>query len=264
MVWFISLIVLINNSCQKLDDKPRVLVLAHAGMSLFEERAILPANSFEVIKHSVNVLGSEGIEIDVQMTKDSVLVLFHDANITTSPGFSGCIGNYNWNVIKDLKLNNSNYNLARLDSVMDFLIENNVKVFLDLKPFNFCENANKSYSAFANCIDSIMNKYDDDQKKLVIAGSFNVDLLNSLNVIYKCVERTNVDAAIELAEMYDYQYLMLPISVINDTTAEKLKNTPFNWGVFGGKSNGEIRKTIGFKPSCFISDNFVYTQKITD
>lgn len=263
MVWCTLLTILIGSSCKKQEYKPSVLVFAHAGMSLFGERSIYPANSFETIEYSVDVLGAEGIEIDVQMTKDSVLVLFHDAYITTSPEYDGCIGTYNWDVLKDLKLNNSLYSITKLEPVMDFLVSRNVKIFLDLKPYNFCKSENQPFEVFRNGLDSIMTNYTEDQKKLIIAGSFNVKLLLSLNTIYKSIETANVDSAIELAEENGFHYIMLPSKLVGEEEALKLDRSPFNWGVFGGKSNGEIRKTISVNPGCFISDNFVYTQKIT-
>lgn len=263
LVWSILLVTLTVSSCHKQEYKPTVLVFAHAGMSLYEERAIYPANSFEAIRYSVDVLGAEGIEIDVQMTKDSVLVLFHDAYITTSPNYDGCVGNYNWEILKGLKLNNSAYKIIQLDTVMNFLADRKVKMYLDLKPYNFCERENKPFNIIANQLDSIMAGYSEDQKKLVIAGSLNVKLLVALNTIYKSIETVNVESAIRLAETHSFQYIMLPSRIVGDDEALRLSHTPFNWGVFGGKSNGEIRKTIRVNPTCFISDNFVYTQKIT-
>lgn len=263
LVWFLVLLVQLISSCNKTDVKPRVLVLAHAGMSLYEERSIYPANSFEAIQYSVDVLGAEGIEIDVQMTKDCVLVLFHDPYITTSPNYSGCVGEYNWKVLQDLNHNNSVYGITKLDTVMDYIVDRGVSVYLDLKPYNYCTKKNKPLNIFAARIDSMIAPYTIEEKELIIAGSLNKELLKRLNTIYKCFEATTVDKVLTVAEEEGFQYIMLPIRVIDEKVALRLIHSPFKWGVFGGKSNGEIRKTIAFKPDCFISDNFVYTQKIT-
>lgn len=263
LVWYILLVTLTISSCKKEEYKPSVLVFAHAGMSLYEERTLFPENSFNAIKYSVDVLGAEGVEVDVQMTKDSILVLYHDNFITGSSGYDGCISNYNWEVIKNMKLNNSQYKITRLDTAMDFLVSRNVKVYLDFKPFDFCNGKNRPFDIFSHQIDSIIKNYSDTQKKLIIAGSLNVDLLLKLNTVYKSIETVNVEKAINIAEIYGFQYIMLPTRLVGEKEAIRLNNTPFNWGVFGGKSNGEIRNTISLKPVYFVSDNFVYTQKIT-
>jgi len=232
-------------------------------MSLYEERTLYPANSFEAIQYSVDVLGAEGVEIDIQLTKDSVLVLFHDPFITTSPGFSGCVGNYNWSVLKDLKHNYSDYHIVKLDTIMHYLKSRNVKVYLDIKPFNFCDGSNMPLQVIANEIDSVMKNYTDVERKLVIAGSLNRQLLQLLNTDYKCFESTTIDEVLRVAEEDGFDYVMIPHKVLNEESVFRLLHSPFNWGTFGGKSNGQIRKTISFKPDCFISDNFVFTQKIT-
>ncbi|MFK8044574.1 MAG: glycerophosphodiester phosphodiesterase family protein [Crocinitomicaceae bacterium] len=232
-------------------------------MSLYEERALFPANSFEAIQYSADVLGAEGVEIDVQLTKDSVLVLFHDPFITTSPGFSGCIGNYKWNVLKDLKHNNSDYHIVKLDTVMQYLKDRKVKVYLDIKPFDFCNGVNKPLEIIANEVDSIMKNYSDFERKLVIAGSLNRKLLQLLNTDYKCFESTTIDEVLRVAEEDGFDYVMVPNKAVDEKSVFRLLHSPFNWGTFGGKSNGEIRKTVSYKPDCFISDNFVFTQKIT-
>jgi glycerophosphoryl diester phosphodiesterase len=232
-------------------------------MSLYEERSVFPANTFEAIQYSVDVLGAEGIEIDIQMTKDCVLVLYHDAFITTSPQFNGCISDYNWDVVSGLKHNNSKYGICRLDTVLNYLIDRKVKIYLDLKPYSFCNEANRPLDIFASSIDSMMLNFDIEEKALIIAGSLNRELLKNLNTLNKCIEAVDVDKVLKIAEQENFQYVMLPIRVIDENTALRLIHSPFKWGVFGGKSNGEIRQTIAYKPDCFISDNVVFTQKIT-
>ena len=262
MVWFIILVAMM--SCQKQSEKPHVKVFAHAGVSLFSERTVYPPNSLEAIKQAVEVMGGQAVEIDVQLTKDSVLVLFHDSYISNSPGFDGCIGNYNWSVLKDLKLEGSSYGIRRLEPVLDYLMSHNIFVYLDLKTYNFCTKENYSFSTISNQLDSIRKDYTDFEKGLIIAGSLNIGLLNTVNAVNKCFE-SSVDPCfgIGIAEENGYNYVLFPEHLINENESELLKKTPFKWGMFGGKANGEIRRTVALKPSFFISDNLVYTQKIT-
>lgn len=76
------------------------LLIAHRGGG--RNNDLLPAseNSVEMIRLAPQ-LGANGIEIDVQLTKDGVPVLFHDANVndrlTTKTGIHGAIDEYSWN-----------------------------------------------------------------------------------------------------------------------------------------------------------------------
>lgn len=80
-------------------EKPYYIV-AHRGGGRGND--LLPAseNSVEMIPLAAQ-LGANGIEIDVQLTKDGVPVLFHDANIndrlTTKTGIHGKMEEYTWN-----------------------------------------------------------------------------------------------------------------------------------------------------------------------
>lgn len=83
-------------------------IIAHRGGG--RNNDLLPAseNSVEMI-HLASRLGANGIEIDVQLTKDSVPVLFHDANLndrlTHKTGIHGNIDDYTYEELtKDVTL----------------------------------------------------------------------------------------------------------------------------------------------------------------
>ena len=86
--------------CKK-NNLPEVDVYGHAGSSLHRDRAVFPANSLESIKYAIDALSADGVEVDVQMTKDSILVLYHDSFLDNSSDFTGCIADYNYEEIKD-------------------------------------------------------------------------------------------------------------------------------------------------------------------
>lgn len=263
LVWLIILIS-ISFSCNKDVNKPLVTVYGHAGMSIYDERTIYPPNSFESIQHAVEIIRVEGVEIDIQMTKDSVLVLYHDTFISNSPGFNGCIGNYDWSVIKDMPINFSKYKVCDLKSVLDYTVSKNIKVYLDIKEFNFCEGKVFDFDLIASGIDSIILDYSDYQKGLIMIGAFSVDLLNRVNLINKCLEGTKITKTIRDAQLNGFNNILFKNNIINKDSICVIDTSGLNWGVFGGKANGEIRKSISFSPDFMISDNAAYTLKITE
>jgi glycerophosphoryl diester phosphodiesterase len=82
-----------------LKTPPPFQIIAHRGGG--RNNDLLPAseNSLEMI-HLASRLGANGIEIDVQITKDGVPVLFHDANLndrlTQKTGIHGSIDEYTY------------------------------------------------------------------------------------------------------------------------------------------------------------------------
>jgi len=99
---FVSATIFIS-ACKKKDAtlasetaNGKVLALGHGGMG---NSNFYPMNTYEAILNCIN-LGANGSEMDVQMTKDSVLVLYHDDGLETLTDGSGPIINYTWNELQ--------------------------------------------------------------------------------------------------------------------------------------------------------------------
>lgn len=76
----------------------KVLVVAHRG-----DWRIAPENSVEAIKNAIKT-GVDIVEIDLQMTKDSVLVLMHDSTVDRTTNGKGEVSSLTLNEIKSLRL----------------------------------------------------------------------------------------------------------------------------------------------------------------
>ncbi|UCH10014.1 MAG: hypothetical protein JSU61_12540 [Fidelibacterota bacterium] len=81
----------------------RISVLGHRGMGRDSK---YPGNSFESIA-AVLEIGADGSELDIRMTKDSVLVIFHDDELSPKTNCQGMLRELTWEEIKDCAYNNS-------------------------------------------------------------------------------------------------------------------------------------------------------------
>ena len=77
-------------------NNDEIQVLGHGGMGI---HSLLPMNSALSVQYSLD-LGAAGAEIDVQMSKDGVLVAFHDEDLSESTNSEGIIHNLNWSQIE--------------------------------------------------------------------------------------------------------------------------------------------------------------------
>jgi glycerophosphoryl diester phosphodiesterase len=77
----------------------KVQVLGHGGMGISN---FYPMNSAESIMSCIN-LGADGTEMDIQMTKDSVLVAYHDETLETQTDGHGAIIDYTWEDLQKVK-----------------------------------------------------------------------------------------------------------------------------------------------------------------
>ena len=81
-------------------DTSTVLVVAHRG-----DWRYAPENSIAAIEHSI-ATGVDIVEIDLQMTKDSVLILMHDSRLERTTTGSGRVSDWTIDSIRTLRLKN--------------------------------------------------------------------------------------------------------------------------------------------------------------
>ena len=79
-------------------DTSQVLVVAHRG-----DWRYAPENSIAAIEHSI-AIGVDVVEVDLQLTRDSVLILMHDATLNRTTTGKGRISEWPLDSIKTLRL----------------------------------------------------------------------------------------------------------------------------------------------------------------
>jgi glycerophosphoryl diester phosphodiesterase len=102
------------SSCKKesMDDVSnlnggRIDVMGHGGSGFQTYTNDLPANSFTSVKKAIDGLGADGVEIDIQMSRDNVLFLYHDETLETATNGFEEVGNSDSAYLKTLKYSRS-------------------------------------------------------------------------------------------------------------------------------------------------------------
>lgn len=82
-----------------MEQTNKTLVWAHRGAS-----AYAPENTLAAFEQAVS-MGADGIELDVQMTKDGVLVVIHDETVDRVSGESGWVKDFTYEELRKLNVN---------------------------------------------------------------------------------------------------------------------------------------------------------------
>ena len=122
---------------------PNTIVLGHAGTALSPERTIYPPNSEKSITYALDALNADGVEVDIQLTKDSVLVLFHDDYMEDK----SCISSHTWKEIQTMN-ETEKHPILRLRTVLPFVLDRSRILMLDVKHYSFCNEDNVNYTTF--------------------------------------------------------------------------------------------------------------------
>lgn len=85
---------------------------AHRGASEY-----YPENTISSFAAGID-MGANGIETDVQITKDGILVIYHDDSTKEKIGFDGCIADYTWEELTHARMKNEKY--GREDCLITF------------------------------------------------------------------------------------------------------------------------------------------------
>lgn len=101
---------------------------AHRG--LHDNQSAAPENSLAAFKKAVKA--GYGIELDVQMSKDKVPVVFHDFTLERICGKPGKVCDYTWQELNDFTLCGSSETIPRFEDVLK-TVKGKVPLIVELK-----------------------------------------------------------------------------------------------------------------------------------
>ena len=128
---------------------------AHRG--LFDNKSDAPENSLAAFQKAVDA--GYGIELDVQLSKDDKLVVFHDATLKRMCGVDGKVWDYTLEELQQMKLADSNETIPTFEEFLT-IVNGKVPFILEFKldraQTRVCELANEALKNYkgAYCIES--------------------------------------------------------------------------------------------------------------
>lgn len=163
----IALASILLYSCEReydinnLNDK--IYIVGHGGMGV--GRSPYPLNSYESIEMALNT-GADGAEIDVQISKDSVLVCFHDKYLEEATNGSGEIYTKNWDEIKEAIYKSppfEEYRIASLDQIFRFSAGRGHFYTFDIK-FNNPDTSDTNRDIFQRALIRLIEEYNLEER----------------------------------------------------------------------------------------------------
>lgn len=114
----------------------------HAHRGLHAKDKTIPENSIAAFTAAVDA--GYGIELDIRLTKDEEVVVFHDDDLTRVCGAPGRVDSYTWEELKEFRLLGTGQRIPLLREVLA-LVDKQVPLIVELKqsPQNtlLCEKA---------------------------------------------------------------------------------------------------------------------------
>ena len=160
----IVLLLASSFSCQKEDFtinnlfEGKIVVLGHGGMGIGQT---YPMDSYESIMKCISI-GANGSEIDVQLSKDNILVAYHNQDLSDKTNLKGLVNNLNWKEIKKGYYTSTpylNYSILSLDDLFSNIKNlHKYKFTFDCKLY---KDKNPSFQDnYVDAIEKIIAKYN--------------------------------------------------------------------------------------------------------
>ncbi|WP_020589364.1 glycerophosphodiester phosphodiesterase family protein [Desulfobacter curvatus] len=170
-------------------------IWAHRGAS-----AHAPENTIEAYQKAIE-LGSDGIELDVQLSKDGKLVVIHDEQIDRTSNGSGLVKDLYLEELWTFNYNNKNTvykhcRLPLLEEVLELVKHTDLELNIELKTGVI------QYLGIEQKIDQMLRKYNMVDQ--VIISSFNH---YSLGRMRKCNKAIRMGVLIRDAIMNPFEYV---------------------------------------------------------
>ena len=141
----------------KKPDRTPYMGIHYAHRGLFDNTSDAPENSLAAFRKAVEA--GYGIELDVQLSKDEKLVVFHDATLKRMCGIDGKVWDYTLEELQQMKLLNSIETIPTFEQFLE-VVDGKVPFILEFKldraQTRVCQYANEALKNYKGvyCIES--------------------------------------------------------------------------------------------------------------
>ena len=162
-------------------DRSTLMGVHYAHRGLFNNDSDAPENSLNAMRKAVEA--GYGIEFDVQLSKDDVPVIFHDASLKRMCGVDGKVWDYTLEELQKMKLADSDQTIPTLEQVLG-VVDGKVPLIVEYKmdrvDTKVCELGNAILEKYNGvyCIESFHPfavKWYREHRPNVIRGQLSQD-----------------------------------------------------------------------------------------
>lgn len=252
-----------------------VLVLGHAGsgfFSPFNPFNPLPANSMASIVKAMEAHGADGVEVDVQLTKDGIPVLYHDVTLESMTEAEGLIEEHPAREVVGLKYSGGGfYDLFHSAEIitMEAMLQR-FATYPEL-PYLHLDLRNKNperHGYYVQVLLELLQEYNYPLQKVTFISPDPAFLLSFREVEPQAQLMIDTAGNFEQAFGMAREYKLNGICANGrDATTEQVaqaKEQGLIVALFGGKSRSRIARMINMKPDAIQVNNVEAMRNMLD
>jgi glycerophosphoryl diester phosphodiesterase len=250
------LILMVLVGCTKQSNFSSIEVIGHAGMGLSMGNSMFHDNSKEAIEFALQMRGCDGVEVDVQLSKEGDLWLYHDTKLDSESTGEGCIPD---KMKSELAL--LNYKTWRKEKLIPLAELNPTLLFgktiyLDLRTVNECLNQSINSALLIQRLNEI--DFLNIPEIQVILLTNNVVLANKLidsfySVYLDVTEYQMAQQSLQANPII--QGIVIRNSAISQEEVKMIQNLGKKVVLYDMRSAVGIRKALKKNPDSIMTDD---------
>lgn len=269
--FFIALLLILISSCQKDNigtitnlNNGVIDVLGHGGSGFTSYTNPFPTNSLNSVRRAIDGYGADGVELDVQLSKDDILILYHDIALESLTDCDGCIRDMNsGDVLQcgyDYDIAFGNEPLIKLEAVFEEYSStvNPPLIHLDLKSDNYCDTTISPYHIeFADALALIIGRYSAESYVSIISDNRLLlqDLRSALPAMDLYFASSEVNTAFNVLQTDSYTGVCMNNKNVSKDEVSLLHSLGYKVILFGLKSKKSITEALKKHPDAVHTDD---------
>lgn len=247
-----------------------IQVIGHAGSGFFTPLNPfnpLPPSSLAGVEKAL-AQGAEGIEIDVQLSQDSIPILYHDPTLATMTTGTGCVSQYPAAALVRLPYRGGwGYDLFHNERVttLETLLIRAARyprypyLHLDLHEHDGCGNGYTRSPALVRALARLLRRYAVPTDRLLILTTYQPTLRQLRQEVPGVPLGLEVTAdfteGLLAAQTIGVHALVMSKGLATPERVSQAQAAGLDVVVFGGRSAGSIRRLVATHPDAIEVDN---------
>ncbi len=157
VILFSAILVLIS-ACKKKDSFGNIEILGHGGNGLEIVNSFYHDNSLESIQLALFTDGCDGVELDVRLSADGTLWLYHDNELNDGTDGTGCVATNTDEYLSTVHYTTIDHEaIIRLSDIPKTYLANK-KVYIDARNSISCTNSSVDLNTFLTAMLTFRNE----------------------------------------------------------------------------------------------------------
>jgi glycerophosphoryl diester phosphodiesterase len=247
----------------------KILTIVHGCGGFETYRNTMPPNTVAAAERSLGE-GADAIEMDVQLSADGQLVVFHDGTLDKKTTCMGCIGDQSWPQLQGCRYKTRNhsldgiYPLPLLDTMLAAaaLADDDALIFLNTKHDSPCDAGAAGHPAFCELLVQCIRRHALADR--VVIESMDAGFLRTMRATAPDLKLLFDDEDFERGMQVVRTDHLLGLAISNGQVTEaqvRQAHAEGYWlGIWGVKVSNDTRRAVQKGPEFIMTDDLLMLQ----